>query len=98
MEGETLSTTCTVHGDPKPFLQCYLLNKKGKVDSGQITSKERRNFTNGIGKRLRFHNVRKTVTKIECEIDGGSYAGKIKHWKHVVVFCKCSVISRSFLS
>ena len=98
VEGETLSTTCIVHGDPKPFLQCYLLNKQGKVDNGQITSKERRNFTDGIGKRLRFHNLRRTVTKIECEIDGGSYAGKIMRWRNVVVFRKCSFTSNSFLS
>ena len=88
MEGETLSTTCIVSGDPKPYLQCYLLNKYGGVDNGQITSKEKRNFTESIEKRLRFHNVRRTVTKIECEIDGGSYARKIIYWAGVVVDCK----------
>ena len=89
MEGETLSTTCIVYGDPKPFLRCYLLNEKGEVDNGQITSKEKRNFTHEIGKRLQFHNVRRSATKIECEIDGGSHAGKTMQWRHVVVDCKC---------
>lgn len=89
LEGGTLSTTCIVYGDPKPFLQCYLLNKYGKVDNGQITSKDKRNFTKEVGKRLEFHNVNRTVAKIECKIDGGYYARKTMYWAAVVVGCKC---------
>ena len=88
VESGTLRTACIVYGVPKPFLQCYLLNKDGKVDNGQITSKAKRNFTKDIGKRLVFHNVQRTVTKLECEIDGGYYAGKTMYWAAVVVVCK----------
>ena len=89
IESETLRTACIVYGVPKPFLQCYLLNKNGKVDNGQITSKAKRNFTKETGKQLEFHNVRRTVTKVECEIDGGYYAGKTMYSAAVVVVCKC---------
>ena len=87
-EGGNLSTTCLVHGVPTPFLQCYLLNTFGKVDSNQISSKEKRNFTESIGKRLQFQNVSRSVVKMECELDGGSFAGKTKYSAPVVVNCK----------
>ena len=87
IEGFTLRTICHVYGDPIPFLKCYLLDKNGNVDNGQITSNDKRNFT--FARPLRFHNVRRTVTKIECEMDGGYYSGKTKHWRKVVVACKC---------
>lgn len=92
-EGDTLSTTCIFYGDPKPSIRCYLLNKYGKVDNGQITSNGKRNFTQQIGgKLLQFHNVRRTVNRVECELDG-YYAGKITHWVEARVDCKYSVIS-----
>ena len=95
-EGETLSSTCIVSGDPKPFLQCYLLNKFGKVDNRQITSKKRRNFTDEDWKRLEFHLIRRTVTKVECEIDG-DYTPKTKIWRNMVVDCEYSFLSNSIL-
>eukprot|EP00112_Aurelia_sp_Birch-Aquarium-sp1_P005128 Seg1582.3 transcript_id=Seg1582.3/GoldUCD/mRNA.D3Y31 product=Titin protein_id=Seg1582.3/GoldUCD/D3Y31 len=76
VEGETLSTFCIVTGNPKPFLQCYLLNNTGKVDNGQITRKEKRNFSQAILKPLQFFNVRRTVSHIECEADSGEHARK----------------------
>ena len=97
MEGETLSTTCIIYGDPKPFLQCYLLNRHGKVDYRQITSKKRRNFTNEKWKRLEFFQVRRTVTKVECEIDG-DFTPKTRHSRNVVVDCKCLFLSIIFLT
>ena len=89
IEGRTLSTTCMVYGYPVPLLKCSLLNKDGKVDNGQETSNERRNFT--LRRRLRFHNVRRTVTKIQCQMNGGYWAGRNRHWRHVVVDCKYSI-------
>ena len=96
MEGGALNTTCIVDGNPKPFLQCYLLNTNGTVDNGQITSKERRSFTKPNAKRLQFHNVSRAVTKVECEIDGG-YGRKTTYGRDAVVYCKCKFVSKSFL-
>ena len=96
-EGETFSSTCIVYGDPKPYLQCYLLNVFGKVDNNQITSKKIRNFTDENWKRLEFYLIRRTVTKVVCEIDG-AYTPKTKIWRDIVVDCKCSFLSNTILS
>ena len=95
MEGESVNTTCLIDGMPKPFLQCYLLNEHGMVENGQITSKE--SFTKPIARRLQFHNVSRKVTKVECEIDG-RYGRKKTYARDAVVYCKCKIASKSFLS
>ena len=91
IENRTLSTTCSAYGDPIPFIQCYLLNKKGKIDHRQISAKRKRNFTSA--RPLQFYIVKRSVIIIECELDGGYFSGKVKRWNHVVVACKYLFVS-----
>ena len=88
-EGDTLSTTCLVYGNPTPFIQCSLVNKLDEVVNGAMTKKKQRNFTNIYGRILQFHNVHRTAYRIKCVMDGGPAARRTVEFRDIIVDCKC---------
>ena len=92
-EGATLSSTCLAFGNPPPYMQCSLVNNREQVVNGAITKREQRNFTASIRKRLRFHNVRRTASRVKCVLDGGPPARREVVQRNVIVDRRCLFVS-----
>ena len=94
-EGDTLSTTCIIYGNPTPYIRCYLVNELGVTLPGTTTKREQRNYTSSIGSRLMFHNVRRSAFRLQCLLDGGPQARRDFVHRLVVVDCKYLFVSNS---